>query len=448
MRISRHQYGIDFANPDSHIERYYTRFRESRLGALHASIPWHELVESFGLKETLKGPTGQFSPQGKLALMFLKHYSSVTSDRQLIEQLNGNLDYQFFCDISLGTDRIENFKIVSAIRCELSKQLDMDKAQQILYDHWKSSMHNTNEVVMDATCYESAVRYPTDVKLLWESVQWSYEQMVQICAILEIPRLRTKYLKWLKRYVSYSKLRRRPKKRTTAMKRGLLRLLLKLHEWLKEHLSSLSNYPAKWYRRHAIIEKVYSQQYALFTEGILPKNRIISLFKPYLRPIVRGKEVKKVEFGAKAHNYQVDGISFIHTLNFEAYNEGVEFTSVIAKAQRMVKRKIKIAGADGIYATNNNRKYVTEKGIKTDFKPKGRKAKNHHQRKQMIKAITKQRASAMEGSFGTQKQHYQLGKIRARTEATERLWIFFGIHTANAVNIAKRRQETQIEIAA
>ncbi len=43
----------------------------------------------------------------------------------------------------------------------------------------------------------------------------------------------------------------------------------------------------------------------------------------------------------------------------------------------------------------------------------------------------------MEGSFGTEKQHYSLGKIKARTELNEILWIFFGVHTANAVRIAK-----------
>jgi hypothetical protein len=44
----------------------------------------------------------------------------------------------------------------------------------------------------------------------------------------------------------------------------------------------------------------------------------------------------------------------------------------------------------------------------------------------------------MEGSFGTEKQHYSLNKIKARTQMNEILWIFFGVHTANAVRIAKR----------
>jgi hypothetical protein len=44
----------------------------------------------------------------------------------------------------------------------------------------------------------------------------------------------------------------------------------------------------------------------------------------------------------------------------------------------------------------------------------------------------------MEGSFGTEKEYFGLKKIKARTQKNEELWIFFGVHTANAVRIAKR----------
>ena len=40
----------------------------------------------------------------------------------------------------------------------------------------------------------------------------------------------------------------------------------------------------------------------------------------------------------------------------------------------------------------------------------------------------------MEGSFGTQQEHYGLKRIKARTRLTEILYIFFGIHMANVVS--------------
>ncbi len=72
--------------------------------------------------------------------MFLKHYACC-SDRKLIEQLNSNIDYQFFCDLHLGLHRLTNHKIVSQIRCELSKELDIDSVEKLLYQHWSSYIH-------------------------------------------------------------------------------------------------------------------------------------------------------------------------------------------------------------------------------------------------------------------------------------------------------------------
>lgn len=52
--------------------------------------------------------------------------------------------------------------------------------------------------------------------------------------------------------------------------------------------------------------------------------------------------------------------------------------------------------------------------------------------------LNKERATRMEGSFETEKEHYSLQRIKARTEQNEVLWIFFGIHTANLARLAQR----------
>ena len=51
------------------------------------------------------------------------------------------------------------------------------------------------------------------------------------------------------------------------------------------------------------------------------KDRIVSISKPYIRPIVRGTDVKGVEFEAKCNNILVNGLSF-EKLSFAAFNEG------------------------------------------------------------------------------------------------------------------------------
>lgn len=437
-RIHDFQHRFSFSSQQEQFKTFYDRFLGSDLGKIYQAVPWDDLVSAFGLKEPRKGPAPIFGPQGKLALMFLKNYSGC-SDRRLMEGLNGNLDWQFFCGIYLGSDRLANFKIISEIRTELSKKLDMDKVQRALYGHWAPYIADKGSITMDATCYESYLRYPTNVKLLWETVDWLHALMKDTSRELGQPLMRSKYLKWKRRYVSYSKMRRKTQKKKRALTRSLLRLLGKISDEL-DRLEAVYKIPMTKdrYRRRATAKRIHGQQYAYFHHGQKPKNRIVSLDKDYIRPIVRGKEKKPVEFGAKVNKFQIDGISFIERLGFDAFHEGNRFQDTVFKAQRLTKVKTRLAGADAIYATNRNRRFATKYDIRTDFKRKGRAGKHEKQRKALAKAITKERASRLEGSFGTEKEHYHLKRIRARTKATETLWIFFGIHTRNALEIGSR----------
>ena len=98
-------------------------------------------------------------------------------------------------------------------------------------------------------------------------------------------------------------------------------------------------------------------------------------------------------------------------------------------------------GADRIYANNPNRKFCSIKGITTSFVRKGPKPKIATQKDHLRKVLASIRASSMEGAFGNEKLHYNLSRIRAGTELTEKLWIHFGIWTASAIKIAKRIQK-------
>jgi len=412
---------------------------ESDLGKIYTAIPWNELVESFGIREQKKGRTYLFSPKGRLGLMFLKHYANC-SDKKLIEQLNSNLDYQLFCDIDLGFERLTNYKIVSQIRCELSDKLAIDQVEKILFNSWKSQISCTNQIVMDATCYESELRYPTIQKLLWECVHWLYTQLRKNCKVLGVKMIRSKYNKWKQRYLGFSKMRRKTKSKRVGLTRSLLGLLSKFIAFEKELRTNYDlDFKSKYYRRIATIEKIYTQQQEHFDTGEKIRNRIVSIHKDYIRPIVRGKEIKPVEFGAKVNKVQIDGISFIEHINFNAFHEGNRFQKTVEKAQILTRRKVKLAGADKIYATNKNRTYCSSKSIQTDFIPKGRKPKNDGEKKKVRTLISKERATRLEGSFGKDKEHYHLKKIKAKTKKNEILWIFCGIHMGNALEIGRRK---------
>ena len=141
-------------------------FENSELGRMKRLLPLHEMAVNFGLvskrHERKRGPKPFFSPEGKVALMFLKNYTQLSAPK-LLEQLNGNIHYQIFCDISINPLRpLTNYKLIDDIASELADKLRIQQQQDILAEAWKPYMKDLDTFYTDATCYESEMRYPTD----------------------------------------------------------------------------------------------------------------------------------------------------------------------------------------------------------------------------------------------------------------------------------------------
>ena len=80
-----------------------------------------------------------------------------------------------------------------------------------------------------------------------------------------------------------------------------------------------------------------------------------------------------------------------------------------------------------------------ENGIQTSFVKRGRPFSEDKKGKNLVRQeLARVRATAMEGLFGTQKEHYDLRRVKVRTKLTEILYVFFGINTANVVQLADR----------
>ena len=208
-------------------------------------------------------------------------------------------------------------------------------------------MKNLDTVYTDASCYESLMRFPTDVKLLWECVDRAYKMMCGISSQLGEHRMRTKYNDIDKANLAYRKQRKHTHKQTRKMIMRLLALLGKILGEIRRQMRVHPDEELLNYKQLDMLEtvtRVYRQQKIHFKSGdsreSIP-NRIVSLSKPYIRPIVRGKETKIVEFGAKCNNILIDGISFIEKLSFNAFNEGtrlkhcVSFYSCRLSSQRI-----------------------------------------------------------------------------------------------------------------
>lgn len=440
-------------------------FLNDPLGQLYLTIPFHLYEKAIPHKAPKTGPRPWFDLKGGIALQILKAYYGY-SDAKLIGQLNHNRMMQLFCGIRLKVgQQIKDTGIVSRWRMVIGSHLKSEGVLRSLQlcnvEAWKEDLKDTKINLADATCYESYVRYPTDVKLLWECVEYLYKQIKVICKYTGIAKPRSKYKEQKKKQLAYQKSRKKSYKKRKARTKSLLYLLNKYLDLLPGLIGLMKTTELKslvkcrlasnFYGRISTINKVYKQQQFHFDNPKEPiKDRIISLAKPYLRPIVRGKETKRVEFGMKVHEMQIGGINFIESWDFNAFHEGVRMKKTIWLHQYLFKTKVSFFGGDQLYANNVNRSYCSGQNILTCFSPKGRASKDpalRRQQKQLRQVIGKERSTRLEGSFGNKKNHYLLNKIKAKTYGTELAWIFFGNLTANAMIIVKKRKPPNKQVA-
>ena len=420
-------------------------FKNLFLGKLHDTLPWEELAACLPPENQGPGAPKWFDAKGMFALMFLKSYFDL-SDEKLIERFNTDWGIQMFCGKLLRENQvIRDAGIIGRIRAYMAEHADWQKVQEVLLNAWKGDIDNTHVLFMDASCYESYIRFPTDVKLLWECCQWIFEkQLFKICKKTGIKRPRSKYHEQKKRQLGYARKRKKTYKETLKRRKSLIYLLEKGLGQLQEVISELkgAGMADDEFTYLKTIKTVLSQQTFLLSHPSNElKNRIVSLPRPYVRPIKRGKENKSVEFGMKVHMLQVDGISFLDTMDFNNFNECTRLRISVLK-HKSIFGLARQLGADGIYATNSNRRYCTEKKIFTSFPKKG--PSGHSEAEKILRGeISRQRSTVMEGVFGDHKNHYGLRKIRVKGEKKEKLMVFFATMTANAVKIAKRREKKE-----
>ena len=425
--------------------RFQIFLHTTELGQLYQAIPFKELAAPYQKFKNLhpQGDKPIFSIEGGIALQFLKHYLQL-SDAKLIARVNTDWQLQMFCGVNIpAAEPVKDEGMVGRWRKFLALHGDWEQLQGILVSHWKGHMSHPHVRMDDATVFESYIKYPTDQKLLWDCIEWVWKELSALCQRVGIKPPRWKFERQRGRQTAFAKRKkktqRQRQKRTRELLRALNHVLQLLQGVLNRGKSVIREVKDGFFERLRTVKSVYCQQvfHHQHPEKRVP-GRIISLYKPYLRPIVRGKENKPVEFGAKVHISQVDGVNLIEHLSFDAFHEGNRLWRSVYKHQAQFGA-LKQYAADQIYATNANRRFLKKNGIVSCFKKKGNDAADTaEQASQMRSILGKARSTRLEGSFGNEKNHYLLHKVKARTQPTEVSWIFFGIHTANALLIGRR----------
>ena len=166
------------------------------------------------------------------------------------------------------------------------------------------------------------------------------------------------------------------------------------------------------------IRKIYEQQKYMYdnhTHSV--QNRIVSVSQPFVRPIVRGKAGKPVEFGMKLDISVSDGWTRLEYHSFDAYNEATKLQEMIENFRKREGHYPSRVLADKIYRNRENLSYCKERGIRLSGPALGRPKKDTFMDKAQDYRDECERVE-VERKFSLGKLKCGMGLVTAKLEET------------------------------
>jgi transposase, IS5 family len=380
-----------------------------------------------------------------------------TSDEETVEQIRENPYLQYFLGLSEYSDKAPfdasmmvyfrkrlNLELVGRINEQVvkgSKTLEQMSApcEDNKNDEGGDAaavVPNQGQLIVDASCAPADIRYPTDLNLLNEARAATEDITEDIIDTLYVSGRRSREQRkgpFNKKPRTYRHQARQAyvqvAKHRKASRKTIRKAIGKQLAYVRRNLAhidalvaagaSLSPFNPRLYRYLLVIHKVFRQQQWMFQHRQHRiDDRIVSLSQPHVRPIVRGKAVTPVEFGAKISASCVDGQVFVDHLRWDNFNESGDLPQQIEAFRKRFGHYPESVHADQIYRTRNNRTYCRERGIRLSGPPLGRPVLNEQaQMRQQVLDDAKVR-NQIEGKFGQGKRRFSLGRIMAKLAQT------------------------------
>ncbi|MFZ2801056.1 MAG: IS5 family transposase [Syntrophorhabdus sp.] len=371
------------------IEEFKTPFeirlnKENRWVKLGESMPWDALAKIY--YRSMSSNTGAPAIDARIVIgaMIIKHKMKL-DDRETIEAIRENIYMQYFLGLReykyedvfdrtlfttlryrLGADKFDAMTRQIILRSENKEDAaekdhdDRDNdvtVNKLCGDAEEDNVKKTGssevsvtkgkpaknkgKLIMDATVADQMIAYPTDLGLLSRSREESERLIDALCkklAIKDKPRTYRRIAR--KEYLNLAKKKNKSKKE---IREGIGKQLRYLNRNLKSIDKLLdktggTRFPLghRDQRIYWVIQHIYSQQAQMYNEHTHSiENRIVNIYQPYVRPIVRGKDKAQVEFGAKLGVSMQNGYARINTLSWEAYNEGSDLKKQVEAYRRL-----------------------------------------------------------------------------------------------------------------
>ncbi len=308
----------------------------------------------------------------------------------------------------------------------------------------EESPSHSGSLILDATVSDQYIKYPTDVELL----QDCREKSEDIIDFLheesgEKKKPRTYRQKARKQFLNFAKKKKRTRQAIHKAKGQQVRYLRRNFKTIERMLNVYEGKPfplfGQMLKNYWVIQEIYRQQKQMYEKKETRcDDRIVSILQPYVRPIVRGKQGKDVEFGSKSLVGLVgEGYVQMEKMQWDGFNEGGYVIESVEKHKKTFGYYPEVVIGDRIFITRDNKKKLEEMGIRLSGKQLGRK--NEEQKREEKKQMTKDQKKRVliEGKFGQGKNAYGLNQIRMRTMRTSECMVMSIYFVMNLVRLAK-----------
>jgi hypothetical protein len=422
--------------------------RQNRWVILADLIPWDEVEAKYSKLFVTNNGRPALPVRVALGALIVKEKKKI-SDEELVQDIRESPYLQYFLgyegykdEIPFDPSMMVHFrkrlsgnilKEINALIIEKSKANDEgcddgDEGKGA-GDGEPKEPENKGTLIVDATCAPEDMRFPHDVTLLDEARRKTERiiDCLQNYAPEGYEKPRTYRKKARKEFLSFIR-NRKPREKT------IRKAIRKQLQYVERNLRIIGDYERivgfkglswKQYRDLVVISELVRQQRDLYThKSHSIEGRIVSISKPHVRPIARGKARMLYEFGAKLSVSLVNGLTEVHRLSWEPYNESQDLKAQIEGYKARYGHYPEVVCADRIYRTRENLRYCQEYGIRFSGPKLGRPFKESQKNRALLRErrrIEREDEStriAVEGKFGEGKRRYTLDRIGAKLRVT------------------------------
>ncbi|KYC34685.1 transposase [Scytonema hofmannii PCC 7110] len=416
---------------------------DNRWVMMAAFIPWTEFEEEYSSFFSVEMGAPAKSFRMALGALIIKEKLGI-SDRETVEQIKENPYLQYFIGMSYYSNEAPfdasmlvhfreriSVELVNKVNQEMVKKMLEATSSKLSEKKTESpeeegeTPKNRGKLIIDATCAPGDISYPTDLELLNQARKQT-EKIIDLLYEQTLGQLEKKPRTYRERarkdYLAVAKKRRVSQKdRRKAIRKQL--------QYIKRNLShieqliisgaSLEDLSHRQYKMLLVVAEVYRQQLWLYENKKQSiDDRIVSLTQPHIRPIVRGKAGKSVEFGAKLSASCFEGYIFLDHISWDNFNESGDLKAQVEAFKNYTGYYPESVHVDKIYRTRENRAWCKERGIIMSGPPLGRPPANVSKEKKKQDLESERIRNCIEGKFGQGKRRFSLNRVMTKLAHT------------------------------